>query len=256
MPRGDEVPKVTAALRSLGISYHLIPIIPFSEEPLEIPTDRKMIFYGSVSMRSQVLAEGRWTPGVFYDEERFSFRALREGYGLHLLNCDATLMTVRAFLSDTDKDPWEDLFIRPAHDSKSVMGKVLTRKEWVDTFEITRNNRHGTTDDTLIVVAPPQNIEWEWRLFVVDGEVVGASSYRYHMRLNTTEDVPQAVRQFAEFSARAYSPSPVFVIDICERRNGELKVVETNSMNCSGMYNCDIKAIVGSITDYVRRMGP
>ena len=154
----------------------------------------------------------------------------------------------------TAEESWdaeEDIFIRPCEDTKTLVGRVATRREWLEGMKIALNRSDGPDFLTPIQVARPKNIEAEYRLFVVDHRVVAESSYRIRGQLNVNGYVPQEVIDFGELMSYQYSPAPVFVMDIAIRPNGEFKVVETNCFNAAGFYSCNEEKIVRAVTDYV-----
>jgi len=46
----------------------------------------------------------------------------------------------------------------------------------------------------------------------------------------------------------SYEPDPVWVLDICQLKNGSLKIIEVNSFSCSGLYACDMNPIVENVS--------
>lgn len=213
--------------------------------------DRWPIYYGSTTLRDKLTVHNK--PGVFFDPGRFSFAALKEGYGENLLNGESVVMTVGSFLSDCARlDPDELLFVRPSDDSKSLNGYVQTRREWEESVRVSMNNTRGPKNDTHVQIAQPRNIETEWRLFVVGGKVAASSQYRYRGHLNVKADTPREVIDYAERMAAIYQPAKVFVMDVCEMSSDNtLRVVETNCFNCSGFYKSDVRAIVVAINGHM-----
>lgn len=222
--------------------------LPETSESVE---GKQPIYYGSTTLRDKLAASGK--PGVFFVPQRFSFAALKEGYGENLLNGESVVMTVGSFLSDCARlDPDELLFVRPSDDSKSLNGYVQTRREWEESVRISMNNTRGPKNDTQIQVAQPRNIETEWRLFVVGGKVAASSQYRYRGHLNAKADTPQRVVDYAERMAVIYQPASVFVMDVCEMSSdSSLRVVETNCFNCSGFYKADVREIIAAVNAHV-----
>ena len=242
-------PKMLSAVQSLGLPVIDVEIVPFSTQPLDVPKDRPVVFYGSTTLRDRVIAERGWTPGVFYDPERFSFQALREHYGEQLLNYDSEIVSVGEF-SEEPSD--EIVFVRPTLDAKFITGGIGTRLEWAENLAIYRNRVNGPKDSTLIQVSSPKEILKEWRMFIVDGLVISSSSYRIGDRMNPSYPVPRKVIDMGLSLAADYSPAPVFALDLCETPDG-LKVVETNTMNCSGLYQCDELSLVLAINRFIKR---
>lgn len=247
----DDVAKLTAFLERLGVPWVPLRVIPFDDTPPDVPADGAVVFYGSTTLMRNVARDGRWDPGVFFDEARFAFEALRDGYGPALLNAASEVVAVGEFVS-RDLDPEAEFFVRPAGDLKEFQGAVHTFGElrgWRDGLA-SSNGPLGL--DTRIQVAPPLAITTEWRTVVVDGRVVASSQYRSNGRLKVIGEVPSAVTAFAEEMAASYAPAPVFVLDVGEVEEG-LRVVETNCFNSSGFYWCDLHAIVRAVNAHLRR---
>lgn len=62
------------------------------------------------------------------------------------------------------------------------------------------------------------------------------------------------VIEFAERCAEIHSPAPVFVMDIgYHQNNGEecFRVIEYNTFNSAGLYDCGVGNIIDSIRDMV-----
>ncbi|MFO0650679.1 MAG: ATP-grasp domain-containing protein [Polyangiales bacterium] len=247
----DDVEKLLGYLDRLGVPVTPLKVIPFDDTPPDVPAEGRVIFYGSTTLMRNVAREGRWTPGVFFDEARFSFEALRAGYGDALLNGASEVVSVGDFALRAI-DPETEFFVRPANDLKEFTGMVRTFGEIASWREGLASSNGPLGLDTRIQVAPPQALGREWRTVVVDGDVITASQYRSSGRLKVTGDVPDEVTDFARAMAKRYQPAPVFVLDIGEVEEG-LRVIETNCFNSAGFYWCDLYEIAKRVTAYVRR---
>lgn len=95
----------------------------------------------------------------------------------------------------------------------------------------------------VVVVAEVQDIDAEWRLFMVGGEVVGGSMYRP----SADRALPPELIHFAERAAQNWTPAPVFVMDVA-RVNRSWKIVECNCFNGSRFYDADAAAIVNAVS--------
>jgi hypothetical protein len=244
--------KLTRSLEQLGIPHISYALLPFDPDPLDIPTGTPTIFYGSVNLVRRAHAEKRWTPGVWYDPGRTDFVTLQRHYGSELFNADSDVITVMDFLSITRIPPDAAMFIRPVHDTKAVTGRVRSLGEWQEHIREALNTRGGPSSVTLLQMATPKTILNEWRVYVVNGKPVTASSYRVNGRPNTAGDVPEKVLGYAGDIAKTYSPHPVYVLDVCEAEDHTLKVMEINAFNASGFYWCDVYKIALEVTDFVR----
>ena len=253
MLRSDNVDAIKLACDDLKIKNLTVNLIPFDDSFLDIPNDNPTVFYGSTSLRLKALKEfERYTPGIFFEEDSFSFQALVAGYGRdNLLNGNSSLISVEQFLKDNDAKSDELIFMRPALDSKTICGRVETRRWYDEHIKVCLNQRHGPDNSTLLQLSEPQTIDWEYRLFIVDKKVIASSSYKIRGHLNINAGVPEYIIHYGEEMANHYSPSPVFVMDVCELPNKQLKIVENNCFNCSGLYHADPKAIVETVTNYI-----
>lgn len=226
--------------------------LPF-EGPIEIPLDPKQvtpIFYGSTVLRDRILRDPLWSHGVYFDPSRFEFEACRKGFGkFFMLNGDARVMTVLDFMASVfPSNRHEQVFIRPTGDTKTIVGGVQTRGEWVDTLSLNMNNVLGPLPSTTIVVGTPKTLVRECRVFIVNREAEAASTYRFAGESNTAIAVPPNVWDFAHARARDYDPAIAYTMDICELPDGSLKIVEVNCVNCSGLYRSDARSLVMTMT--------
>lgn len=185
-----------------------------------------------------------WSSGVFFSPENFCHRAYVTHYGSQYINHAALQMSWSELLEHT---AWSDdhLFIKPIDDFKSFTGHALNASLLPDHFEIHRKRDPRITHATQLVVAPAMEVDAEWRLFIVDGEVVGGSMYRPV----GSADVPRQVLDYARALVRTWSPAPVYVLDVGQVE-GRLRVIECNCFNASRFYCADVGRIVRAVSRY------
>lgn len=253
--KDEDARRIKAECDRLGQPCDLMKIIPFSGTLPHVASDMPTIFYGGTNWINAVWRSNIWSPGAWFDDEKFLFSSFLRAYGQGALNSGArTTSFIEFILEEADRgtDPETMYFIRPERDAKEFAGDVIRLgdfKEWFDTldrgdFSITRNTR--------IIVGPPYGISHEWRCFMVDGRVSSASLYRKDRIMCISDDVPQDVIEFAEAMANLWSPSDAFVMDVA-RSAGKLYVLENNCINSAGMYACDIEKIVRDLSDLATR---
>ena len=246
----NDIERLLSACRDQGLPTVELRHIPFSTQLPTLDTETPTVFYGATQFVNQIATEGRWTHGVFFEEERFQFSLCRSKLSDRLLNAEAQLTTLAKLSNDSRSDSTE-LFIRPSGDSKEFAGNILTLgeiKTWVATLE---DEDMSLTPECSVVVAEPVGLAYEWRVFVVGGRAVSGSQYRRYHRLEVQAGLPDSVVRFAEETAEVYSPAEVFVIDVAQSGDS-LFVVEYNCFNSSGFYGSDIEAIVSSIDELYR----
>jgi hypothetical protein len=100
-----------------------------------------------------------------------------------------------------------------------------------------------------------QEIMAEYRLFVVDGEIIAGSLYRAFNKSKvlpiftdntfTHNEINQedACIKFAKNMLDIYQPAKAFVLDIAITLFGP-KIIEVNNINSSGFYASNIEAVV------------
>lgn len=240
--------KLAEFLDAKKVPWQSVFHIPFDDSPIEgIDPSGITIFYGSTGLVNRVAIKNLWKPGVFFEGERFSFQALKDGFGPHLLNYGSELLTVRE-LVERDLDPKGVWFIRPAHDTKAFTGALFVDHEVKAWKEALEGATGRFTHDTLVQVAKPEVIIRELRSFVVN-KTVSTSSYYGHgmMRQHVfPEDI-----EFAQEMAKVYQPAEVFTLDTCLLEDGRRKVVETNCFNCSGLYWSDVYKLVDDVNNFL-----
>ncbi|WP_438031924.1 ATP-grasp domain-containing protein [Sorangium sp. So ce204] len=117
---------------------------------------------------------------------------------------------------------------RPNDDLKRFTGQVLRFSECVALFQTLRGAARPVEPTSEVVLGEPREIDGEWRLFVVDGEVVTGSMYRP----SGDSHLPRELIDFAERAASRWAPASVFVLDVA-RVDGAWKIVECNCFNGS-----------------------
>ena len=117
---------------------------------------------------------------------------------------------------------------------------------WIRTIE---GQGWDLNEDTEILVAPASRIDYEWRMFVVDNEVVSGSQYRKNHVLKKSSDVPEEVYDYVRECIEIWQPAPFFVMDICQV-NKDLNILEIGDFHSAGWYESDKKAIIKAVSEY------
>lgn len=106
-------------------------------------------------------------------------------------------------------------------------------------------------DSSTVLISNAKPIISEHRFVVLNGKVIGHSTYRYNGILDIRIDVPPESIRFVEKMANIWSPSPCFTMDIAMTAEGP-KILELNSFSCAGLYACDLDNIVIEISKQAR----
>lgn len=92
----------------------------------------------------------------------------------------------------------------------------------------------------------------EYRLFIVDDNVVSSSKYAENGRANFSRDVPNNIVEFGKKIALEQRPAEDYVLDLTEY-NGQIKIVEYNNINTSALYCSDINKLIDVILELEKK---
>jgi hypothetical protein len=210
-----------------------------------------VIVQSSLQLASQLLKEKKWVPNAWLNLKAYECQAYYAHLGQYLFN-DNYVMMPRAEV--TRRKDWiyqtfgrqNCVFIRPSSGFKTFTGQVFDLEtfdndwQWIIDF---------TDPQDLVVISTPKNIEAEWRFVVANKTVVTGSLYRNNgMREYTLENLDTQASQLATKIAEAYQPDPVYVVDICRAKDGNVYLLEIGSFSCAGLYGCDMEKIVSTVS--------
>lgn len=237
--------KLLEAAKERGLPTFGIGVTPFEHKLLgieEIDPSMPCMFYGSTQLMDELKNHPEFSPAMFYNPDwynPFLLWPIRE----HLLNALLDLMLVSQLREEWVKQPTFIKSVLP----KRVTGMVLEpeKDDW-DTWLIEHAHLEGKE---RLAISPVQIIDREWRFFILGGEVITGSMYRRDGYKTIFEAVSKEAWDAAVYFAHL-GPSKNIVMDIALLRDGSYKIIEFNSVNSSGFYNCD----VGKIVDRIEKM--
>lgn len=238
---------IKRACENDGQKYVPIQVIPFSDSLPEMPEiEGKFVIYGRTTLILNAHADKKWRKGVFFNPYSFTPEAYIEHWGLNMLNPDSKVIQIR----DIPKLNFamnHKLFIRPNDDLKRFSGGVMDYESMLGMHNnSTEDENEPVNLNTKIVVAGVKNIDREYRLFMVNGKFVTGSQYIPSL----SSFVPEEVINFANTSAKLWTPADVFVMDIAAVGRS-LKIIECNCFNGSGFYDSDVDLLIRSVSKFV-----
>lgn len=182
-----------------------------------------------------------------YFNENFTYRNALEHYNVLMFNHDAVFTTLKECSPSMFRE--DSMFIRPDKDLKEFNGSIIDKSSFMSWLDQIRTQDTQLSPDTEILMAKASKIDQEWRLFIVDGKVAGGSKYRSNHFLDVHPDVPQKVVDFALSAVSVWTPSPVFIMDVCENL-GELSILEIGDFHSAGWYASDKNKIVSEVSNF------
>lgn len=168
---------------------------------------------------------------VYWNSALSSAKLWADMLGEMFHNHDGRMVTMVDAISS--KDP--PRHYRPIGTSKKIAGSILSFSE-LDTLAKTEN----IPDGFLLWSSAPKIIQAEVRIWVVNGSITMASTYRIYGTLDLQIShpfIPDAVSAAQKIINR-FSPSENFVIDVGLVDN-EWGLIEFNPIHSAGWYACD-----------------
>lgn len=242
---------ILSVLDKLKVPYYLQAFKPYEKGYSYdmYSKDDCVIVYGSIEFVRKVHRETAWVPGASWvDIKNLLCQTYYSHFGAYLLNQEYFFITLAEFRRKKDfifdtLGVDNSVFIRPDSPYKEFTGFVVKKDEFDK--RITTMSYGELDPSLLMLVAKPQMIKAEYRFFVRKEDVIAGSRYKLNGEHDEDPNYPQGAYDAAFKVSRVdWRPSPVFVVDIGETSNGEYKLLEINSFNCSGMYYCDLEKIV------------
>lgn len=112
----------------------------------------------------------------------------------------------------------------------------------------------GDDGERLVEVSSLKAIVNEYRAFVIDGEVIGSCWYATDGNMTIIPSIPQDVVDF--FAACARKCPHTYVIDVARTDNNELKIIEMNTFNSSGLMGIDLYGFAVALKKHFDSLDP
>jgi hypothetical protein len=204
-----------------------------------------VIFRGSLNVSSEV-EYTLWIPGTYCNRDNFNCSTYYTYWGEWMLNKNYWMMPlsnlermtpfIQAYLA-TNSDYIDKVFIRPASDMKQFAGEVFNLSNLSSLKDI--------PPETLVLVAPVKQVDREYR-FVVTGNTIVAGSQYLPIETNVTSNAAIEYLQ-SILNELTWCPDDIYTVDVCFA-NGSYHVLELNSLSCSNLYQCDLAAVVETVS--------
>jgi hypothetical protein len=251
--RDSVAQRLAYAVQEYGCEVRIERYIPFNDDLdlTNLPSDRPVVFQGAISCARSVQNRNLpLFPFAWFDFDQFTSHSYYGRWGKWLINQKYLMMPMGDLPRNKDfiysVFNTDAVFIRPDSNDKIFTGQVVEK----DSFDGWMNWAYaeGEIPDALAVIAPPVEIEAEWRLVVRNGRVVTGSRYKVFDQLDVEAGYPDEAAEVAEEACQKWTPHPVLVVDVGKTKNG-YGIVECGSINCAGFYDCELAAIVAAMSE-------
>jgi hypothetical protein len=185
---------------------------------------------------------------VYGKVDKFNCSDYYPKYSDCLLNQHYMLVDLQTFLNNKEfyfNALGKTAFVRPNTGDKAFTGSVISCN--TSKHDLRRCIFEGMMDG-LILLAPTQKIEEEYRFVIIDGKVITGSIYKIrkwdHLEFAEKEIKRGAVMEYAQdIVDDHWQPCKAYTMDVC-LAGGKFKVVELNSFSHTGLHKSNIKKIV------------
>lgn len=247
-------------LKSKNIDYQVVPYVMFGrDDHIEWKFGREecVIAYGTIGFSQFVQHKKCWYPGVWTDWHKLKCSTYLSHLGNFSVQQDYVFLPI-AEIYRRWEELWErfqfdgHVFIRPDENDKRFHGEKISGENKEKWYKYARF--YDAPPESLAMISRPSRLTAEWRFIIANKKVVTGSLYKADgrtgvSRIDADWDFDHGAIEFAEKVAAIWEPAPIYTLDVCYTENGEYKLMEIGSLNCCGLYKCDVSAIINAANE-------
>ena len=212
--------------------------------------DSCVIVYGSINSSIYVQRKKPWIPGVWCDFKELKCSTYLSHWGKYSVHKNYLFLPLSEVYRKKDwifKTFGKTVFIRPDDNSKSFHGELVADEKFEDWYDTANSYNPGKKCMTL--VSEPSKIEAEYRFVISEKKVLTGSQYDEEGIGVFT--FPEDASKLAEEIANSceFNPHSMYIMDICKLENKEYRLMEIGSVNCAGLYACDLRKFVEKMSE-------
>lgn len=212
-------------------------------------SDNQVFFIGSI-MRANMLKNSKYRYQI-WSGPSFDYHEWAGHLYAHSLNDNFRILPYGAIKGSTNQDK---IFIKSNSSSKLVTGDIMTIQD------LSTNYPQLRLAD-LLVLSSPKTIGTEYRFVVSSSDeefnnddgrgplftIVDNSSYNWDGSpyQKAPPHIVEGVKKILSTN-KTFHPYPMWTLDITEYNN-EVKIVEVNSLSCSGLYGIDVSLVIQEV---------
>ena len=229
------------------------------------PKDECILFHGSHYVAERIMGSSNrpglnWLPGVLGTVKHYYCTQYYPKLEPWLLNNPSLILPLSELVKRLDKGDSAigkilgnntRLFVRPDSPSKSFTGGLFPSAQLKDLQQVMGSYY---SDEMVVIVAPEQEIIAEWRVVIVDGQVLTASRYKKNNDMSLERELPDPVQRLVEEVLRCgWQPDPIWILDLCWAKDRPY-VLEANLFSCAAFYQGDLRLIVREASRIAQKM--
>lgn len=248
----EDFKEFTDAIVNLGHTFESFYHKPFDNSYPEIDTRKPTFIYAASSVTDAIFDEYNGFAGVFNHTRGINIHNFYKVRADLMWSPRAYQGTLASVLTDIKPND-QLIFARPAIDDKLFAGQVSTQEELIETCKRMINADPSLANHEVFLggYKPPN---YEYRLFVIAGEVVASSQYRVDGFVYPVEGSPKKVKDKANEFHHVHSDilPAAYVIDIATNDDEtDIGVIEINCIHNSGFYDIIKSNLISGIARFM-----
>lgn len=156
---------------------------------------------------------------------------------------------IESLIKTIGEEKSKRIFIRPNSGAKSFSGMVFLNIDPYFDYDWSTVEKKCKPDD-LCIISSPKTIKEEYRFIVMDKEVITGSLYKRDYNVEYKEIESGYVFDFAQELANLYQPDKLFSLDVALGDDNNLYLMEINSFQHAGMYECNKEKILKKLLTF------
>ena len=216
--------------------------------------DNSVFFFGSI-LTARNLQNAKYQHQIWLNKE-FDYFNL-SGHVWPILNSEYVGMSFGNIANIIKResgfgfDDNFEIFIKSNSGYKTIPGHLSTVNNFI------KENIYQVFNEDVVIMAPKQQILKEYRMVVRcepnddssdwSNSIVCSNLFMKNGQfVETNEEAPQEVidKVVQILNASTYHPFPMFTLDVAIDSKDEVKPIEANSLNTSGLYGCNLESVL------------
>jgi hypothetical protein len=250
---GDNVERLKQAIRESGSNIIDFRYVGFNSIHGDVPeiSENPVVIIGSINaIMSLRRLRTSHMPGDWCLWENFRSTEYMTHFDEYMLHNNFCFLPYKLLVDNYEgvygnyQDYTGKIFIKSNSGAKLFDGTVVHYHQFHDAIKALGNN---IADTDLMLISTPSQIHKEWRVVIgSDDQVVTGSQYRDDVGIKYSPVLTKGLRMFIEYVLQkvGWRPAPIFCMDIALTKDGRYGIIELGSVNCAGLYACDMKPFV------------